>query len=213
MSIENKCCYPLIDVSTVKTFIFATIFQRQIGTHRKDDKRRDEKRGKINQIMDFQMPSGSMFDTSTLTFSTQHPNDDRSVDEHQVPDEMATETKYTPHLSTSTDAVNSSMEVDDKSFNTLLFPPPSQPPQKRKCILDYFSWLNDVTRTNQNFLGSMVELKSEEILEGMDFLIGKLAEDYHEYYKSPKLAVALARYVRQFLYVYRYLYQSFELVC
>lgn len=163
--------------------------------------------------MDFQMPSGSMFDTSTLTFSTQHTTDYRSMDEHHVPEEMATDTKYTPHLSTSTDAVNSSMEVDDTSFNPLLFPPPLQPPQKRKCILDFFSWLNDVTRTNQKFLGSMIELKSEEILEGMDFLIGKLTDDYHEYYKSPKLAVALARYVRQFLYVYRYLYQSFELVC
>lgn len=161
--------------------------------------------------MDFQMPSGSMFDTSTLTFSTPHTSDDRSMDEHQVPEEI--DTKHTPHLSTSTDAVNSSMEVDDTSFNPMLFPPPTQPPQKRKCILDYFPWLNDVTRTNQKFLGSMIELKSEEILEGMDFLIGKLVDDYHEYYKSPKLAVALARYVRQFLYVYRYLYQSFELVC
>lgn len=166
--------------------------------------------------MDSPMPSGSNL------FSNSRPTSpfDRSMDEHHVPEETETETKFTPQLlgdelSTSKDAAataNSSMEIDETSFNPIHLPPPSQPLQKRKCILDYFPWLNEVTRTNQMFLGSMIELKSATILEGMDFLIGKLADDYHEYYKSPKLAVALARYVRQFLYVYRYLYQSFELV-
>lgn len=169
-----------------------------------------------NSLFADSRPISPMLDTSAFSFS--HTNDDRTMDEHHVPEEMATDTKYTPHmlgdsLSTSKDTVNSSMEMEDTSFNAFHLPPPPHPPQKRKCILDYFPWLNDVTKTNQKFLGSMIELRSEEILEGMDVLIGKLTDDYHEYYKSPKLAVALARYVRQFLYVYRFLYQSFELVC
>lgn len=167
--------------------------------------------------MDFPIPGGSnslfdsrptspKFDSSTFSF-------DRLMDEHNVPEDIKPPL-LCDELATSKDTIhNSSMETDDNtSFNPIHLPPPLQPPQKRKGILDFFPWLNDVTRTNQQFLGSMVELKSGQILDGMDFLIGKLADDYHEYYKSPKLAVALARYVRQFLYVYRYLYQSFELV-
>lgn len=168
-----------------------------------------------NMLSDLRPPS-PMLDTSIFSFSSQHTNDDRSMDEHQLPDGMETDIKpllVGDDLSTSKDNVNSSMEIDEKPFTTIHLPPPLQPPQKRKCILDYFPWLNDVTSTNQQFLGSIIELKSTTILDGMDFLIGKLTDDYHEYYKSPKLAVALARYVRQFLYVYRYLYQSFELVC
>lgn len=176
----------------------------------------EKKNGDKNQIMDFPIASGSnsffdsrptspKFDTSAFSFS----------DEHHVPDAVDIDTKpqlLGDELSTSKDTINNSMEIDDIPFNPIHLPPPMQPPQKRKGILDYFPWLNDVTRTNQQFLGSMIELKSATILDGMDFLIGKLTDDYHEYYKSPKLAVALARYVRQFLYVYRYLYQSFELV-
>lgn len=192
--------------------------------------------------MDFPMPSSSnlfsvsrptspMLDTSAFSFST-HLTDERSpsdnvsnVDEQHVPEEMETYTKYTPQtlagssggdgtacdLSLSKEA-NCSMETDENAFNPINLPPPSQPVQKRKCILDLFPWLNDVTRFNQKCLGSIIDLKSTTVLDGMDSMIGKLTDDYHEYYKSPKLAVALARYVRQFLYVYRYLYQSFELV-
>lgn len=142
------------------------------------------------------------------------------MDGQRVPDEMDTDMKYTPQLllgsddlSTSMNITNNSMEIDDTSFNPIHLPPPLQPPQKRKSMLDYFPWLNAVATTNQQFLGSMIEFKSATILDGMDFLNGKLTDDYHEYYKLPKLAIALTRYVRRFLYDYHYSHRSFERVC
>lgn len=84
--------------------------------------------------------------------------------------------------------------------------------QKKKSILDLFPWLNEVTKINQKCLGSMIELKNTNILNAMDFLIDNLKEDFQEYYKSPRIANSLARYVRQYLYIYKHLYQSFEMV-
>lgn len=38
-------------------------------------------------------------------------------------------------------------------------------------------------------------------------------EDYNEYYKCPRLASILSKYVRNFLYMYDELYASYEKVC
>lgn len=40
----------------------------------------------------------------------------------------------------------------------------------------------------------------------------KLHEDYPKYCKSSKLSIVLARYLREFLYVYRELYQGYPMV-
>lgn len=116
---------------------------------------------------------------------------------------------HSSEFGTNRDYTNSSDMEDSKNLLHFQSPPNHQ---RKKCILDLFPWLHEVTKINQKCLGSIVELKSKEILNAMDFLIDKLKEDFQEYYKSPKIANSLARYVRQFLYTYKHLYQSFELV-
>lgn len=86
-------------------------------------------------------------------------------------------------------------------------------PQKKKCVLELFPWLDDIEKSIQKALGSVTEVKSKTILNAMDFLIRKLFEDSSKYCKSARLSILLARYVREFLYSYRHLYKGFELVC
>ncbi|XP_055325011.1 uncharacterized protein LOC129579209 isoform X1 [Sitodiplosis mosellana] len=89
-------------------------------------------------------------------------------------------------------------------------PPPAKTPQK-KNVLELFPWLNDIEKSTQKCLGSINEVKSRTVLNAMDFLIRKLAEDYQKYCKSPRLSIILARYLREFLYSYRHLYKGFDL--
>lgn len=90
--------------------------------------------------------------------------------------------------------------------------PQSNQQQRKKSILDTFPWLVEVTKINQRCLGSIVELKSSQVLEAMDLLADKLKEHYQECYRPPKNAIVMACYVRQFLYTYKHLYQTFEMV-
>lgn len=85
-------------------------------------------------------------------------------------------------------------------------------PPKRKSIVDLFPWLKEVEKINQQLLGSITELKTTFVLDAMDFLIAKLSDNYHEYYKAPKVANALAGFIRVDLYIYRNLYAHFEMV-
>lgn len=50
-------------------------------------------------------------------------------------------------------------------------PPPAQTPQKKKCVLELFPWLNDIEKSTQKCLGSINEVKSRTVLNAMDFLI------------------------------------------
>lgn len=50
-------------------------------------------------------------------------------------------------------------------------PTPAQTPQKKKCILELFPWLNDIEKSTQKCLGSINEVKSKTVLNAMDFLI------------------------------------------
>lgn len=130
-------------------------------------------------------PDSPMLDASNLSFSTQlydvHRLLSNSSPNFEEPSNLGIDhdmdTKFTPHTSNSICAEptvsNASSFTDSEDCKKLiLLPPPSQPAQKRKCILDLFPWLHEVTKINQQCLGSMVELKNTTILDAMDFLIG-----------------------------------------
>ncbi|XP_031619839.1 uncharacterized protein LOC116338602 [Contarinia nasturtii] len=90
-------------------------------------------------------------------------------------------------------------------------PAPGKMSSQKKSATDLFPWLKDVEKSAQKCLGSIPEAKTKTILNAMDFLIRKMVEDCQKYCKSPRLSITLARYIREFLYTYRYLYKGFEM--
>lgn len=50
-------------------------------------------------------------------------------------------------------------------------PSSGQMPQKKKCVLELFPWLNEIENSTHKCLGSVTEVKSNTILNAMDFLI------------------------------------------
>lgn len=131
-----------------------------------------------------------MIDTSNLSFSTQVYDDHRtdsssSLDEQhdfdELPDNELNEKKYVSNKQSTSDFSNYDREKDDNEMagtsdgvsKMLSMPQPHkwQTPPKRKCILDVFPWLSDVTQMNQECLGSIIDIKNTKVLDTMDFLI------------------------------------------
>lgn len=111
------------------------------------------------------------------------------------------------------ESLSSNLGLEKEKFTSSASSKPVEMPQKKKCVLELFPWLDDIEKSIQKELGSVTEVKSKTILNAMDFLIRKLAEDSSKYCKSARLSILLARYLREFLYSYRHLYRGFELVC
>ena len=73
-------------------------------------------------------------------------------------------------------------------------------------------WVKELNRINFECLGHMSDLKRTTVLQTMDKTIQILNDRYKEAEKNPTMAGFVAKFTRKCLYIYRYLYRSFESV-
>lgn len=76
------------------------------------------------------------------------------------------------------DILRSPATASDKdTFNS----PSTKLPQKKKCVLELFPWLNEIEKTTQKCLGSVTEVKNKTVLNAMDFLIRYIFAIYFDH--------------------------------